>query len=220
MALLLLSFWRKPPHRRQTMQTTTSPKSALLKTLPLLALAAAANTPAWAERIAPDRSVVGHAEDLHVSIDFPKSTTGDLYIAADVGGTLYFYSEQGWVKTPLPREYAQTYTGAKQINLGNASGITPGIYPIYQVILAPNAADVYDTRNWVGGLSSLGQTSFQVNLPTNISGDFNGDGWADDDANHDSYHDDDANHDGYHDDDLNHDGQHDDNSKHEGGGHD
>ena len=200
----------------KTPRLTANLKAAALKACPLLGLLAVLSSPAWAERLYPSRSVVGNAEDLQVSVNFPQATTGDLYIAANVGGVLYFYGEHGWVPTPVPREYAQTYLGTKQINLGNSSGIASGIYPIYQVVLSSNAADVYDTRNWVGGLGSLGQTSFQVKLPAQISGDLNGDGWADDDVNHTGYHADDLNHDGYHDDDVNHDGYHDDDLNHDG----
>ncbi len=185
------------------------------KVCPPLALLAALSSPAWAEGLDPGHSVVKDAEDIQVSVNFPQAKTGDLYIAADVGGVLYFYTDHGWAPTPLPREYSKTYLGTKQINLGNSSGIAPGIYPVYQVVTTPNAPDVYDTRNWIGGLASLGQTSFQVKLPAQISGDLNGDGWADDDANHDGYHDDDSNHDGAHDDDANRDGYHDDDANHD-----
>jgi hypothetical protein len=201
----------------QHTRLTAQMKAFALKAGPLLALAAALSSQAFAERLDPSRSVIGNAEDLKVSVNFPKATTGDLYIAVDVGGTLYFYSEQqGWVPKPLPLGYTQTYAGTKQITLGNSNGIPPGIYPIYEIVTTPNAPDVYDTRNWLGGLGSLGQTSFQVKLPAQVSGDFNGDGWADDDANHDGFHDDDANRDGYHDDDLNHTGYHADDQNHDG----
>lgn len=195
---------------------TANRKVVSLKASSLLALLAVLSSTAWAERLSPNRSVVGDAEDLQISINFTQPTTGDLYIAADVGGVLYFYGEQGWVPTPVAHEYGQTYSGAKQINLGNSSSIAPGIYRVYQVVVSPNAADVYDSRNWVGGFASLGLASFQVKLPPQISGDFNGDGWADDDFNHDGYHEDDLNHDGYHDDDSDHDGYHDDDLNHDG----
>jgi hypothetical protein len=182
-----------------------------------LALAATLCSPAWAERLDPIHSVVGEREDIVVSISFPNTKTGDLYIAADVGGVFYFYNEHNeWVTSPVPHEYAQAYSGTKQVILGNTAGISQGIYSIYQVIAIPNAPDIYDTRNWVGGLGSLGQTSFQVKLPAQISGDLNGDGWADDDSNRDGFHDDDSNRDGFHDDDANRDGFHDDDANRDG----
>lgn len=200
----------------QKLHLTTTLKAISLKACPSLALLAALSSPAWAERLDPTHSVIKDAEDIQVSANFPQEKTGDLYIAADVGGTLYFYGQQGWSTTPQPREYGQTYSGVKQLNLGNSSDIGAGMYPIYEVVTTPNSPDVYDTRNWVGGLGSLGQTLFQVKLPTQISGDFNGDGWADDDVNHDGYHDDDTNHDGFHDDDPNHTGYHADDLNHDG----
>ncbi len=181
-----------------------------------LAILAALSAQTRAEALKPDRSVVDDHGDLVVSVDFPKPTTGDLYIAAEVGGVIYFFTEHGWSPTPSPREFSQTYTGTKQINLGNSGGVAPGIYPLYQVVVSPNAPNVYDARDWVGGLSSLGHTSFQVNLPMQVSDDFNRDGWADDDSNHDGFHDDDLNRDGFHDDDSNHDGFHDDDVNHDG----
>ncbi len=190
-------------------------KAAGLKVCTALAVAAALSTPAWAERLKPEHAVVDDGSDLNVSIDFPTESTGDLYIATDIGGVLYFFTEHGWSSTPSAREFGQTYSGTKQFDLGNSRGVEGGIYPLYQVVVSPNA-DVLDTRNWVGGLNSLGRSSFQINLPKEISGDFNRDGWADDDSNHDGFHDDDSNLDGFHDDDSNHDGFHDDDSNHDG----
>ena len=204
-------FQLKISHRPATMKAVAG-KACLS-----LALVAAFGSPAWAERLEPARSVVGDREDIKVSISFPQAKTGDLYIAADAGGTFLFLNERNqWVTTPVPYEFGQPYSGIKPIILGNTSGIGMGIYPVYQVIAYPNTPDIYDTRNWVGGFGGLGLTSFQVKLPAEISGDRNADGWADDDANRDGFHDDDSNRDGIHDDDSNRDGFHDDDANRDG----
>ena len=182
-----------------------------------LALATLFGSPAWAERLDPARSVVGEREDIVMSVYFPQPKTGDVYIAANVGGVFYFYNERNeWVASPVPHEYVENYTGTKRMVLGNTSGIGPGLYPIYQVIAYPGTTDIYDSRSWVDGFGGLGQTSFHVKLPAQITGDNNGDGWSDDDANRDGFHDDDSNRDGLHDDDSNRDGYHDDDSNRDG----
>ena len=187
------------------------------KTCLSIALTAVLAFPSWAERLDPARSVLGENEDIHVSTHFPQTKTGDLYVAADVAGTIYFLNELNqWVTTPTPYETGQTYSGTKQINLGNTSGIGPGVYSVLQIITLPNTSNIFDIRNWIGGFNGFGQTSFQVKLPSQITGDQDNDGWADDDSNHDGFHDDDSNRDGQHDDDLNHDGFHDDDSNHDG----
>ncbi len=182
-----------------------------------LALIAALVPPALAERVDPARSVVGENEDIRISLNFPQTKTGDLYIVANVVGNLYFLNANNqWVSNPAPHDLAQTYSGTKQIVLGNTIGLDTGIYPVYQIITLPNTTNIFDIRNWVGGFSGMGQTTFQVKLPAETSGDHNSDGWADDDSNRDGFHDDDSNRDGYHDDDLNRDGYHDDDLNRDG----
>ena len=174
------------------------------RTFLTLALAFALGSSAWAQRLDPDRSVLGENEDIVVSIQCPTPTTGDLYIAADAGGVLHFYHEDGrWLPdVPAPHEYGQTCSRSKQIMLGNTSYISAGSYSVYQVFTYPNAPDVYDTRNWIGGLNGLGKARFQIKRPKQLSGDYDGDGCADDDKDCDGFHDDDSDCDGFHDDDI------------------
>ncbi len=176
------------------------------RTCLMFALAFTLSPSAWAKRLQPVKSVLGDNEDIVVVINCPTPATGDLYIAASAGGVLHFYHEDGrwWPNLPAPHDWGQTCSGSKQIILGNTRYIGAGSYSVYQVFTDPNAPDVYDTRYWVGGLDGLGKTRFQIKRPKHMSGDYDGDGWADDDKDHDGYHDDDSDCDGYHDDDIHH----------------
>jgi hypothetical protein len=182
----------------------TDMKTASARTCLMFALAFALSSPAWAKRLQPVKSVLGDNEDIVMVINCPTPAAGDLYVAASAGGVLHFYHEDGGWRPdlPAPHEWGQTCSGSKQIILGNTRYIGAGSYSVYQVFTYPNAPDVYDTRNWVGGLNGLGKTRFQIKRPKQFSGDHDGDGWADDDKDRDGFHDDDFDCVGFHDDDI------------------
>ena len=106
---------------------------------------------------------------------------------------------------------------SEDIDVLNISGlgIAPGLYPLYQVVTQPGT-DPLNFMNWIGGLGGLSTINFTIGLPVNLSGDFDKNGFSDDDNNHDGFHDDDSNRDGLHDDDNDHNGFHDDDLNHDG----
>lgn len=80
-----------------------------------------------------------------------------------------------------------------------------GRYPLYQVI-AKSGSNPLNPDNWIGGSAGLSIINFNIGLPCEINGDFDEDGFADDDLNRDGFHDDDLDQDGFHDQDFNRDG--------------
>jgi len=147
---------------------------------------------------------------IRPQITFNQAESGDLYLATRIEGNLYFILNNGNLSsTPVPYLSNQEFNGIYELPQFNTAGMPPGQYPLYQVITYPGS-DVMNFTNWIGGIGALNVINFSVGLENTITGDFDSDGWPDDDQNHDGFHDDDHNKDGYHDDDHNHDGFHDD----------
>jgi hypothetical protein len=149
-----------------------------------------------------ERAVVPN-DDTHrvaASAHFASSVQGDLYIAAQVNGQLLFFAKEGTEISLEAIPYTENgqYSGDIPLFDFPAADIAPGRYTIYQLITEPGS-DPHDFRNWVGGPSGVSSINFTVGLPPEQSGDFNGDGFADDDQNRDGFHDDDQNRDGFHD---------------------
>jgi len=156
------------------------------------------------------RAVVNDpTQQIAATANFPTPVSGDLYIATQVGGQNFFLKEGGQF-TPNVTPFSQTTQHSGQIPLFNitAKGSAPGRYPLFQVVTKPGT-DPLNFNNWVGGIGGLSIINFMIGLPTTESGDFDNNGFADDDLNKDGYHDDDLNKDGYHDDDKNRNGIHD-----------
>ncbi|BCG63588.1 MAG: hypothetical protein methR_P1316 [Methyloprofundus sp.] len=165
-----------------------------------------------AAELRTERAVVPNDETHRVAASsyFASTVQGDLYIAAQVNGQLLFFAKEGTEISSEAIPYTENGQYSGDIPLFNfpAADIAPGRYAIYQLITA-SGSDPYDFRNWVGGATGISSINFTVGLPPEQSGDFNGDGFADDDQNRDGFHDDDQNRDGFHDDDQNKDGFHD-----------
>jgi hypothetical protein len=156
-------------------------------------------------------------ERITATVRFHTAVNGDLYIATQVNGELLFLADEGSFFTTDIRPFRPNSHFSEDIQALNISGrgIAPGRYPLYQVVTQPGS-DPLNFQNWIGGLSGLSTINFNIGLPVNVTGDFDHNGFSDDDKNHDGFHDDDKNHDGFHDDDRNHDGFHDDDRNHDG----
>jgi len=144
---------------------------------------------------------------LSARANFSTPIRGDLYIATKVDGQFLFFAKGGQETSldPLPFAENTEYSGDLSLFDFSAAGIAPGRYPLFQVVTNPGT-DPLDFTNWVGGLSGLSSINFNIGLPVEVSGDFNGDCFADNDLNRDGFRDDDLNKDGFADDDLNKDG--------------
>ena len=162
--------------------------------------------------LATNRPVVRNDgnERVTAKVKFRSPVDGDLYIATRVNGELLFLADEGNSFTTVITPYRSHSHFSEDIDVLDISGlgIAPGLYPLYQVVTQPGS-DPLNFMNWIGGLGGLSTINFNIGLPVNLTGDFDNNGFFDDDLNHDSFHDDDNNHDGFHDDDRNHDGLHD-----------
>jgi hypothetical protein len=169
--------------------------------------------------LSTDRAVVRNddSQRVHATVKFHSPADGDLYIATEVDGKLHFLADEGKLFTTHVRPFRSNSHFVANIFALDISGrgIAPGLYPLYQVVAKPGSNPL-NFSNWVGGLGGLSKINFNIGLSDNLTGDFDHNGFFDDDSNHDTFHDDDVNRDGFHDDDSNHDGLHDDDHNHDG----
>ncbi|WP_432744799.1 hypothetical protein ABXJ76_05230 [Methylobacter sp. G7] len=169
--------------------------------------------------ISTDRAVISNngSEQVTARVRFQTPVNGDLYIAVQVNGELLFLADEGANFTTAITPFRSNSHFSGSIDALNISGlgIAPGRYLLYQVVTEPGS-DPLNFMNWMGGLGGLSTINFSIGLPANSTGDFDNNGFPDDDNNHDGYHDDDSNHNGFHDDDQNHDGFHDDDVNRDG----
>ena len=161
--------------------------------------------------LSTDRAVVRNDgnERINATVKFQIPVNGDLYIATLVNGKLLFLADEGKLFTPDIVPFRSNSHFSEDIDALDISGqgIDPGLYPLYQVVVEPGS-DPLNFLNWVGGLDGLSTINFNIGLPVDLTGDFDDNGFFDDDSNHDTFHDDDLNRDGFHDDDSDHDGLH------------
>jgi hypothetical protein len=74
-------------------------------------------------------------------------------------------------------------------------GLEPGLYIFFEVLTRPGG-DPSNLQDWAFGLSSLSQLALYLDVPAELSGDFDDDGRPDDDGDDDGFRDDDRNLDG------------------------
>ena len=139
----------------------------------------------------------GAEERLIASAKFATPVSGDLYVAVAVGGKLIFLADNGNKVTESVSPFAenQQYFGTISLLDLSTAGIAPGQYQMYQLV-AQSGTNPLDVTNWVGGLSGLSSINLMVNLPDNVTGDFDHDGFPDNDLNRDGFDDRDANRNG------------------------
>jgi hypothetical protein len=91
---------------------------------------------------------------------------GDLYLATEYGGQLYFLGPDGELSaTMMPFQENGRFSDPIEVLNKPSAGINPGVYPLYQVVTPPGA-DPLDANNWIGGLSKL---EFSINLNNDSS---------------------------------------------------
>lgn len=144
-----------------------------------------------AAHLSTSRAVLAQPTDSTViSVNFKPAVSGDLYLATVVNGKLVFFADQGKVlsDTPKPFQKNGVFDGKLDVLNVNALGIPAANYPLYEVVTTPNG-DVLNFSNWVGGLGGLHRMNISIGLPAAVTGDYDDDGFADDDSDHDGYHD-------------------------------
>jgi hypothetical protein len=178
---------------------------------------------AWSSELYTPQAVPkGDNEELVAKTRFNSPESGDMYLATMMGGKLWFLL-QGPTLTEsiIPFRANETFQGEYPLFSIKAGVLPPGNYPLYQVVTVPNGKLLNEdgslnVTDWIDGTEGLNFLSFSVGLPTEVHGDHDGDGFADDDRNRDGFHDDDYNRDGFHDDDADKDGFHDDDKDKDG----
>jgi len=181
------------------------------KRLLLFFLLTAVAMPTWSgELYTPQTVLESDNEQLVAKAKFDDPEAGDLYLATILGGKLWFLIQgPSLTESIVPFIANDTFQGEYPLFSIEAGVLPAGNYPLYQVVTQPNS-DPLNSDNWVGGSEGLNLLNFSLGLPKARHGDFNGDGFANDDRNRDGFADDDRNQDSFHDDDLDQDGFHDD----------
>ena len=146
-----------------------------------------------------DRAVVrtDGSDRISATVTFAEPVSGDLYVATAVNGVLFMFADEGRkFSTDLePFRANDSFSDDIVVLDFSGQGVAPGIYPLYQVVTRPGSNPA-DTNNWIGGPQGLSVINFSIGLTPDISGDHDGDGFADDDGDRDGFHDDDSNKDG------------------------
>ena len=107
-------------------------------------------------------------EKLVATVRFNTQETGDLYVAAIVGGKLLFLNQAGgWTETPAPFRANDTFQGEYPLFSVDAGQLPPGNYPLYQVVTVPNGNPL-STDDWIGGMAGLNSLSFSVGLQKQV----------------------------------------------------
>lgn len=122
-----------------------------------------ANT--WA-LLSSDKVVVNsiNGDKITATASFPTPVQGDLYVATEFGGQFYFMGPGPSLFTDkVPYQKDGKFSDPITVLDIPSEGIAPGAYPLYQVVTTPGA-DPFNFDNWIGGLSSLGQLMFKINL--------------------------------------------------------
>ncbi len=180
----------------------------------MFVLACAVALPSLAGDLRAPKTVLRHSvERVVLRVHFSAPTTGDLYLALQVDGELVFITQDNDISyDSTPFRAKQTYSGEYLLLDIPTEVIAPGQYLVYQ-LTTRSRGNPYRPADWLGGINSI---RLSIGENAAISGDWNGDGFADDDLNHDGFHDDDQDQDGFHDDDYNQDRYHDDDVNQDG----
>ncbi|MEQ1636993.1 MAG: hypothetical protein ABL903_09875 [Methylococcales bacterium] len=127
-----------------------------------------ANT--WA-LLSSDKVVVNSIskDKITATASFPTPVQGDLYVATEFGGQFYFMGPGASLFTDkVPYQKDGKFSDPITVLDIPSEGIAPGTYPLYQVI-TKSGADPFNFENWIGGLSSLGQLEFKINLDNSVA---------------------------------------------------
>lgn len=139
----------------------TTLKKSVLFTLSLVCT----STNTWAQLTSPNltpNSIRG--DQVSATVTFPTPVTGDLYVAAEVGGRLFFLAPGPTFTTDIVA-FQKNGNFSTPINVLNfpSAGVVPGTYPLYQVVTLPSKTPL-DVNNWFGGINGLSQITLKINL--------------------------------------------------------
>ena len=119
----------------------------------------------WSSELSSPQTVLhGDKEKVVATMAFPTSETGDVYVATKIGSQWLFLSQEaGWMTYPTPFLKNSLLQGEYPLFSVDAGLLSPGNYPLYQVVTKPNT-DPFNQENWIGGTAGLNFLSFSVGL--------------------------------------------------------
>jgi hypothetical protein len=127
------------------------------------------NTGAWAHLKANTTVINSTNGSAAISVSFPMPVSGDLYIATEINGQLFFFTDGGKKLTPDIVAFTKNSIFAEDRVLLTifSEGIPANIYSLYQVVTVAGKNPL-DSNNWIGGLGGLSELKLSINLPTDI----------------------------------------------------
>ncbi len=131
------------------------------------------------------RTVIRDTDNVSVTARFPNGETGDLYLATVVNGKVMFITQNGLTERTEPKHRSQYFEGHYPLLDTPASALTPGVYPLYQVLTRTDG-NPYNQADRIGDIA---QMNFTVKMPDDVGRDYNRDGFPDDDVEHNGFHD-------------------------------
>jgi mono/diheme cytochrome c family protein len=158
----------------------------ILKSLPLALGLCLLSGSVLSSELSTPRTVIRDNENINITARFPNGETGDLYLATVVNGKVFFITPHGLTEKVEPKHKAQYFEGIYPLLDTPASALTPGVYPLYQVLTRTDG-NPYNQADWIG---TIAQMNFTVKMPDDVGRDYNRDGFPDDDVNHTGFHDD------------------------------
>jgi len=158
----------------------------ILKSLPLALGLCLLSGSVLSSELSTPRTVIRDNENINITARFPNGETGDLYLATVVNGKVFFITPHGLTEKVEPKHKAQYFEGIYPLLDTPASALTPGVYPLYQVLTRTDG-NPYNQADWIG---TIAQMNFTVKMPDEVGRDYNRDGFPDDDVNHTGFHDD------------------------------
>lgn len=122
------------------------------------------------ELFSPRTELLPQGEEMTAELRFSATESGDAYVAAQVGNTLFFLGANGFGFQPEPFLRGTALSGNHSLFGIATENLSPGTYALYHVMTA-SGADPMDSANWRSGLQSLVFTiePFSSNQP-NVDG--------------------------------------------------
>ncbi|MCX7089743.1 MAG: hypothetical protein NTV00_17035, partial [Methylococcales bacterium] len=120
----------------------------------------------WAQ-LSSNKAVVNsiNGDNITATVSFPTPVTGDLYVAADIGGGALLFIGKGATFSTTPTAFQSNGSFTTDLTVLDipTAGIPAGVYPLYQVV-AKAGSNPLDFNNWIGGFGGLSNITFTINL--------------------------------------------------------
>jgi len=161
------------------------PLRSLIVSMALCSSLAASNAQAYDLRI--DRGVFSDPRDVITpQAWFSEPVHGDLYLATRLGDGWYYVTHDGLTRQPRPLIGDADFTGAQDLVSFTAGDFEPGLYPFTLTVIPTGATPPAVPDGSIEGFETE-ELQLAIGLTAAASGDFDDDGWPDDDLSFDGY---------------------------------